>query len=89
MHASEREPMPEVEVVGKIRVANRIKVGRISGDERGAIARRFPCVSAKGLSLALDDVAESTVNRPGSGGGSQSMEDESYGCTEEVPRRVA
>jgi len=29
------------------------------------------------------------VNRPGSGGGSQSMEDESYGSTEEVSRRVA
>ncbi|WP_240641445.1 SDR family NAD(P)-dependent oxidoreductase [Nocardioides ferulae] len=30
-----------------------------------------------------------TVNRPGSGGGSQSMEDESHGSTQEVPRRAA
>ncbi|NYG57282.1 hypothetical protein BJ980_000205 [Nocardioides daedukensis] len=29
------------------------------------------------------------VNRPGSDGGSQSMEDESHGSTQEVPRRVA
>lgn len=29
------------------------------------------------------------LNRPGSDGGSQSMEDESHGGTEEVPRRVA
>ena len=29
------------------------------------------------------------LNRPGSDGGSQSMEDESHGSTEEVPRRVA
>lgn len=29
------------------------------------------------------------LNRPGSGGGSQSMEDESYGSTEEVRRRAA
>ncbi|MBD3946343.1 hypothetical protein [Nocardioides ganghwensis] len=29
------------------------------------------------------------VNRPGSGGGSQSMEDESHGSTQEVPRRAA
>lgn len=30
-----------------------------------------------------------TLNRPGSGGGSQSMEDESHGSTQEVPRRAA
>lgn len=29
------------------------------------------------------------VKRPGSDGGSQSMKDESYGCTEEVQRRAA
>ena len=29
------------------------------------------------------------LNRPGSDGGSQSMEDESHGSTQEVPRRVA
>ncbi len=29
------------------------------------------------------------MNRPGSGGGSQSMEDESHGSTQEVPLRVA
>ena len=29
------------------------------------------------------------MNRPGSDGGSQSMEDESHGSTEEVPRRAA
>ncbi|WP_207206956.1 hypothetical protein, partial [Nocardioides ganghwensis] len=41
-----------------------------------------------------DAVSEATVlmaglgplNRPGSGGGSQSMEDESHGSTQEVPR---
>ena len=29
------------------------------------------------------------MNRPGSDGGSQSMEDESHGSTQEVPRGVA
>ena len=30
-----------------------------------------------------------TLNRPGSGGGSQPLKDESHVCTEEVQRRVA
>lgn len=33
--------------------------------------------------------AGTELNRPGSGGGSQSMEDESHGSTQEVRRRVA
>lgn len=35
-----------------------------------------------------DLIDAAVLNRPGSDGGSQSMEDESYGSTEEVPRRV-
>lgn len=39
--------------------------------------------------LHADHVFEINMNRPGSGGGCQSMEDESHGSTQEVPRRVA
>jgi 2-polyprenyl-3-methyl-5-hydroxy-6-metoxy-1,4-benzoquinol methylase len=44
------------------------------------------------LSQAMIDVARrehGDLKRPGSDGGSQSMKDESYGCTEEVQRRAA
>lgn len=43
------------------------------------------CLKVPTELLALSPV----VNRPGSDGGSQSMEDESHGSTQEVPRRAA
>lgn len=39
--------------------------------------------------LKREEAQRTGVNRPGSGGGCQSMEDESHGSTQEVPRRVA
>ena len=41
------------------------------------------------LRLLIIHELQHGLNRPGSGGGSQSMEDESHGSTQEVPRRAA
>jgi len=49
-------------------------------DANDSSTRPAPCQSFREFRL---------MNRPGSDGGSQSMEDESYGSTEEVRRRTA
>ncbi|MDN4175751.1 SulP family inorganic anion transporter [Nocardioides sp. SOB77] len=49
----------------------------------------YPMI-AVGIAVMVGLPRVSTVvNRPGSGGGSQSMEDESHGSIQEVPRRAA
>jgi hypothetical protein len=39
--------------------------------------------------LPSNGTIQASLDCPGSDGGSQSMKDESYGCTEEVQRRAA
>ncbi|MBM6406070.1 hypothetical protein JQN72_17680 [Phycicoccus sp. CSK15P-2] len=54
-----------------------------------ALRTRCQCCS-QGKDRGRRDVGRLRgLNRPGSGGGSQSMEDESHGGTEEVQRRAA
>lgn len=58
----------------------------------GGTSRSWSTVGSlfAGLGVALlITIFTPRLNRPGSDGGSQSMEDESHGSTQEVPRRAA
>ncbi len=58
---------------------------RISTPEQ----RRRWTLRARAQQPNHDPAVRLALNRPGSDGGSQSMEDESHGSTQEVPRRAA
>jgi hypothetical protein len=60
----------------------------VTSDELPPQRQLSNLASRVGLSHSCQE-ARRELNRPGSDGGSQSMEDESHGSTEEVPRRVA